>query len=343
MSAIAYAVTATLPDDAAACEYIAWLADGHVQAVLAGGACSVRIVRILQPEKPIRVESRFAFPSCSAFERYERNFAPSLRADCEARFGGIAGVTFTRTLGAFTVTSQQSLEDLTLAAFALKNLHDYCALGMDTTNNQITNIKHADIFGQLVGTAMEYSESILTLYTEALFMGAWTLVRPLYDTAIRLSWASDHVNERGFDRLIMHYLKSKVEDAKNAPPDSYEDTQDSVKSIEDRIEEMKREGVNGVPKIKEMASELFQNHSEDEHAEVYRMTSSFVHANPIEPSSTLVSTANGGQGLAAMALKCAEVILRSSLHIDWLKKHHEDIEALVRRCHQRVQEIENTK
>lgn len=99
MSQIAYTVTATLPDRATSSEYIAWLPDGHVDAVLAGGAIRANVVRIDSPAVPIRVQACYVFPSSEALDVYTQDHAPSLRADRLARFGPDRNGSFERTIG----------------------------------------------------------------------------------------------------------------------------------------------------------------------------------------------------------------------------------------------------
>ena len=99
MSQIAYTVTATLPDNATCSEYIAWLFDGHVDAVLAGGAICANVVRIDRPAEPIRVQTCYVFPSQEALDAYTQDHAPSLRANGLARFGPDRNVSFERTIG----------------------------------------------------------------------------------------------------------------------------------------------------------------------------------------------------------------------------------------------------
>lgn len=94
--AIAYTVRATLPDAPTLEAYIGWLTGGHASQVLAWGADRAEVVR-LEGEPP-RVESRYRFPDRAAFDRYERDHAPALRADGVARFGQ-TGIRFERTVG----------------------------------------------------------------------------------------------------------------------------------------------------------------------------------------------------------------------------------------------------
>lgn len=99
---IAYTVTATLPG-AVAEEYIAWLTGGHVADVIAGGAASGQIARLDQagPDAggTVRIEVQYLFPDRAAFDRYEREGAPKLRAEGLARFGPDRGVSFERRVG----------------------------------------------------------------------------------------------------------------------------------------------------------------------------------------------------------------------------------------------------
>jgi hypothetical protein len=101
---LAYTVVATLPDERTLAEYTAWLLAGHIQAVLRGGATSAEVIgpdpaALAEGGAPIRVESRYIFPTRAAFEAYEAVHAPALRADGAARFGGRPGVSFSRAVG----------------------------------------------------------------------------------------------------------------------------------------------------------------------------------------------------------------------------------------------------
>lgn len=97
MGTTAYTVTATISSEKIVTEYISWLKDGHVQAVLGGGAESAVIVRISEPAKPLRVETRYIFPGPEAFARYCTDTAPALRAEGMARFRGV--IAFERSIG----------------------------------------------------------------------------------------------------------------------------------------------------------------------------------------------------------------------------------------------------
>ncbi|MBX3358786.1 MAG: DUF4286 family protein [Phycisphaeraceae bacterium] len=109
MTPVAYTVLATLPDPATAEEFIAWLRDGHVDAVIAGGAHSAMIVRLDDVDPPdaaaapgksaVQVEIRYIFTTRQALDRYLVHTAPGLRADGLARFGPERGVRFERRTG----------------------------------------------------------------------------------------------------------------------------------------------------------------------------------------------------------------------------------------------------
>lgn len=99
MTGIAYSVTATFPDEATASEYTAWLQDGHVDAVIQGGARQAMIVRLIDPPLPPRVETRYLFATRALFDIYIEKFAPALRADGLQRFPPDRAITFERRTG----------------------------------------------------------------------------------------------------------------------------------------------------------------------------------------------------------------------------------------------------
>jgi hypothetical protein len=108
MTRFAYTVTATFPDAAIADEFVGWLRDGHVRAVIAGGAREATIVRLDVDPAPARepatatrpaIEIKYEFDSREDFERYLRLHAPALRAEGMAKFGPERGVVLSRTLG----------------------------------------------------------------------------------------------------------------------------------------------------------------------------------------------------------------------------------------------------
>jgi hypothetical protein len=99
MAGILYSVIATLPDDAACAEYIAWLEDGHIDQVVKGGAHTAMIVRVLEPPTPIQVETRYIFATRDLFDRYVRESAPKLREEGLLRFPPARGISFERRVG----------------------------------------------------------------------------------------------------------------------------------------------------------------------------------------------------------------------------------------------------
>jgi hypothetical protein len=109
---ICYTVTATIPDAATLREYLVWLKSGHIDQVVQAGAESGMTVLLdeepagnggpyEQPTAGGSVVAQYIFASREAFERYEREHAPALRADGIERFGPRTGkgVNFARTVG----------------------------------------------------------------------------------------------------------------------------------------------------------------------------------------------------------------------------------------------------
>ncbi len=95
-SSVIYAVTATVPASVQEA-YLTWLLDGHVAAVLAGGALQAWVTRL--DGDPPRVESRYRFANRAALDHYLVHTAPGLRAEGSARFVEPHGVVFTREIG----------------------------------------------------------------------------------------------------------------------------------------------------------------------------------------------------------------------------------------------------
>lgn len=98
MAAILYTVRTLCRDLAQRGRYLSWLTPGHVAQVLAAGATSVRIVLPDRGDdtEPALVETQYVFPSRKAFDTYERDHAPTLRADGLKHFPSGSGVTTTR-------------------------------------------------------------------------------------------------------------------------------------------------------------------------------------------------------------------------------------------------------
>jgi hypothetical protein len=99
MIRICYMVIATLPDTATAEEYVTWLEDGHVDAVISHGAHSAMIVRLEPAATRPRVMTQYIFTTRELFDRYVSTFAPALRADGLKRFPPERGITFERLVG----------------------------------------------------------------------------------------------------------------------------------------------------------------------------------------------------------------------------------------------------
>lgn len=95
MPRLLYTVTATFPDRTLLSAYLAWLTEGHVQEVLDAGATHATVAEIVNADPPA-VESQYVFESPAAFDRYEAEHAPRLRADGLARFGPGTGIRFAR-------------------------------------------------------------------------------------------------------------------------------------------------------------------------------------------------------------------------------------------------------
>ncbi|MCC6283681.1 MAG: DUF4286 family protein [Phycisphaerales bacterium] len=98
MPPIFYRVIAHLPDSHSRSAYLAWLRDGHLNAVLAAGAVEARII-LPDDESAFRVESQYIFESRACFDDYVREHAPTLRAEGLARFGHLPNLCFERTVG----------------------------------------------------------------------------------------------------------------------------------------------------------------------------------------------------------------------------------------------------
>lgn len=97
MAEIAYTVTATFPDRQLADEWLRWLREGHIAAVLDGGAASADVVALDSPA--LSYEVRYRFPSREAFDRYEKDFAPQLRAEGLRLFPIERGIVYRRSVG----------------------------------------------------------------------------------------------------------------------------------------------------------------------------------------------------------------------------------------------------
>lgn len=98
-----YSVTASCPSGKIAAEYLEWLTEGgHLQDVRDAGALTAEAVRMDPPPNapptPVRVLSLYTFADRAAFDAYEREHAPRLRAEGLEKFGD-SGIGFSRETG----------------------------------------------------------------------------------------------------------------------------------------------------------------------------------------------------------------------------------------------------
>ncbi|MDA0803949.1 MAG: DUF4286 family protein, partial [Planctomycetota bacterium] len=94
-----YTVRATFACPSVAAEWLQWLLGGHIDEVLAGGANHAEIVKIDYPSPGCCYEIRYAFQSRTAYEGYEQDHAPRLRAEGVARFPVTRGIQYERSIG----------------------------------------------------------------------------------------------------------------------------------------------------------------------------------------------------------------------------------------------------
>lgn len=105
MAKVYYAVTATLPTSEIADEYVQWLEDGHIDAVLNCGAHSGMIIRLERapgdghPESARQIMAQYVFATRELFDHYVAQHAPALRTDGLRLFGPERGVRYERRIG----------------------------------------------------------------------------------------------------------------------------------------------------------------------------------------------------------------------------------------------------
>lgn len=99
MHEVAYTVTALLPDTVTRDRFVRWLREGHIQQVVGGGAKEAVVVVVEEPATPLKVVCRYIFASREAFDLYQTNHAPKLRAEGLRLFGPELGVSFERSVG----------------------------------------------------------------------------------------------------------------------------------------------------------------------------------------------------------------------------------------------------
>lgn len=88
-----YTVAVTFPDRETAEAWRAWLANGHVADVKAGGALAAEVIGV---DGGLRYEVRYRFADRAAFEAYERDHAPRLRAEGRSLFPPERGIIYDR-------------------------------------------------------------------------------------------------------------------------------------------------------------------------------------------------------------------------------------------------------
>lgn len=96
----AYTVTAEFDTLPVADEWVRWLQEGHLQAVLDAGALEATLVRLEpSPEAPLRFEARYLFATAADFARYEAGPANELRAQGQTKFPPERGIRMRRGHG----------------------------------------------------------------------------------------------------------------------------------------------------------------------------------------------------------------------------------------------------
>ena len=103
MPELAYTVYTTFRDPALADDWLRWLRDGHIAAVLAGGASDGEIIELDPaadaPAGSRAFEVRYHFPTRESFAFYEEEHAPRLRAEGLKLFPVERGVSYRRAVG----------------------------------------------------------------------------------------------------------------------------------------------------------------------------------------------------------------------------------------------------
>lgn len=103
---IAYTVTCTFADPAVAEEWVAWLRDEHLAEVCAAGAVDAEVIRV--DGGPVQCQVRYHFASRRAFEAYEQDQAPQLRAKGLTRFPPERGLKYQRSVGEVVVPAARA-------------------------------------------------------------------------------------------------------------------------------------------------------------------------------------------------------------------------------------------
>ena len=93
----AYTVRCEFDDPAVAQRWLAWMEREHLADVCAAGALRAEVVKF--DGQPTCCEARYLFASRAAFQAYERDHAPRLRAEGLKRFPPELGLRYSRTTG----------------------------------------------------------------------------------------------------------------------------------------------------------------------------------------------------------------------------------------------------
>ncbi|MBU0800689.1 MAG: DUF4286 family protein [Alphaproteobacteria bacterium] len=103
--AIAYTVICNIATDEKAAAWVNWLQDGHMAAVMAGGASSATLSQRDDADSTgTTYEVRYFFPSRAVFDHYVTHHAPALRAEGLALFPPTDGFIYSRTIAEVIVT-----------------------------------------------------------------------------------------------------------------------------------------------------------------------------------------------------------------------------------------------
>lgn len=94
----AYIVRCTFNDADVAERWLQWMADEHLADVCSAGALDAEAIRLESADKTI-CEVRYHFTDRAAFEEYERDHAPRLRAEGLKLFPPELGLRYERFTG----------------------------------------------------------------------------------------------------------------------------------------------------------------------------------------------------------------------------------------------------
>ncbi len=105
---IRYTVAAEFEDATVAEAWVAWLRDGHLADVIAGGAIDAEVVAIDgESATPVVFEVRYRFADRASLDRYFEVDAPRLRAEGLAKFPPERGIRYRRSVGAVVVAKRR--------------------------------------------------------------------------------------------------------------------------------------------------------------------------------------------------------------------------------------------